>query len=146
MSRELYIVRHDLGHPAFGKGTLVAALCPSIGPARVTIRPHAKATPTMEAALASLLAFSSYLRIQPSDEFWCLRRRDSETGDDVYLSDAKTERYGSDKFRFESLGELVFWLKEHRQLAYHFHVGHYVYLPGLTTITKLKTDIKNAIT
>jgi len=64
----------------------------------------------------NLLPYSSFLRRQPTSEFWMLALKQTllSEGRMEFLSDAKKQSPGPKPFRFESLGEVLYYMLEYR--------------------------------
>ena len=64
----------------------------------------------------NLLPYSSFLRRQPTSEFWMLALKQTllSEGRMEFLSDAKKQSPGPKPFRFESLGEVLYYVLEYR--------------------------------
>ena len=76
-----------------------------------------------------LLPRQQYLRNQPIRRYWCLARvklpSEFEPDEPIFLSDAATEQFGNYPFRFESLGEVVYYMKEHDLKPRDFWIGDF---------------------
>jgi hypothetical protein len=64
----------------------------------------------------NLLPYSSFLQRQPTSQFWMLALKQPllSEGAMVFLSDAKHQSAGPKPFRFESLGEMLYYLLEYQ--------------------------------
>ena len=71
-----------------------------------------------------LLPYSKFLRRQPRSEFWmlALKERIHSGHPDQFLSDPMKQILGSTGFRFESIGELIFYLGYHQLDPHKFKV------------------------
>jgi hypothetical protein len=83
----------------------------------------------------NLLPYSSFLRRQPTSEFWILVFKQTlvSEGRMEFLSDAKKQNSGPNPFRFESLGEVLYYMVEYRLDPQKFKlccVGHINFAPG----------------
>ena len=67
-------------------------------------------------AAGNLLPYSSFLRRQPSSDFWMLAlKQPLLSGEPVqFMTDPTKQTAGSTAFRFESLGEVVYYMKEYQ--------------------------------
>lgn len=71
------------------------------------------------------LALSRFLYVQPFKNFWCLLdcQKRQEDPSRMFLSDARTVQFGAVPFRFESRGELYYYLKEYFS---EFNLDNYI--------------------
>jgi len=124
--KHLYIVRNPFN--VFNAGDLVQEAAPAVGK---TVRVHLvnRALPTVEMELGNLLQKSRFLLNKPKYNFWVLRRYYKPA---EYVSDAAAKTFGVDPFHFESLGEVVFYLKSIEHKADDYLIGQYRHMPTLT--------------
>ena len=117
-------------YPALKPGTLVLishwALAPEDRHRRFPATLPSQPAPVHWLAPEMLLPYSKFLRRQPSAEFWMLavKERLLSQDADAFLSDPIKQRLGPKGFRFESLGEVVYFLRHHQLNAQKFKICH----------------------
>ncbi len=103
-------------HPSLAPGTMVLISHLAFDPApgrRFPATLQAQLGPIFWLSAEYLLPYSKFLRRQPRSEFWMLALKERvECGHpDQFLGDPIKQTLSSSGFRFESLGELIFYLR-----------------------------------
>jgi hypothetical protein len=113
----------------------------------LSVHPEGHPLPFTLVPRDKLLDMSRFLKQQPSKNFWGLRRLNvlSLNYNVEYLENATTESWGNLPFRFESLGELVYYCKLHSLITSSYWVVHFEYLPDLVTAHSIKLFQRNRI-
>jgi hypothetical protein len=83
--------------------------------------------PLMWLTPQDLLPAKEFLHRQPFEEFWTLvlRPRRARRRRGRFLSDPWTQRFGTEPFRFESLGEVVYYVRNSRLRTSDLQAGHF---------------------
>lgn len=73
-----------------------------------------------------LLPSRRFLRIQPRSEFWMLALKQPLRGRpaDQFLADPVQQGWGPKGFRFESIGELIFYVKQYQLDSHTIELYH----------------------
>ena len=123
------IVRHTIPeYPALAPGTLVLisdwAFDPRDQLRRFPATLQSQPAPLLWLAPNPLLPYSKYLRRQPRSEFWMLALKEKLLGRDAdqFVSDPIKLTLGAKAFRFESLGEVVHYLRQQQLNANKFKI------------------------
>jgi hypothetical protein len=121
------IVRYAIPeYPALAPGTLVRisdwAFDPRDQQRRFPATLQSQPAPLLWLAPNHLLPYSRFLRRQPRSEFWMLALKENLLGRDAdqFLSDPIKETSGAKAFRFESLGEVVHYMRRQQLNAHKF--------------------------
>src|SRR6266849_174990 len=104
------------GHPALAPGTVVLTSHLAFDPPpgrRFPATLQAQLGPIFWLPAEYLLPYSKFLRRQPRSEFWmlALKERVQCGRPDQFLGDPIKQTLSSNGFRFESFGELIFYLR-----------------------------------
>ncbi len=120
MIRSVRAIVREPKWPALAAGTLVLVSDRAFeADAQQRVFPATLATTPTEIYWANpenLLPYSSFLRRQPTSKFWMLAWKQPllSEGAMVFLSDAIKQSPGPKPFRFESLGEVLYYVLEYR--------------------------------
>ena len=114
------------GHPALAPGTLVLTSHLAFDPPpgrRFPATLQAQLGPIFWLPAEYLLPHSKFLRRQPRSEFWMLALKERLQGGhpEPFLSDPIKQTLSSKAFRFESIGELIFYLSYHQLDPHKFN-------------------------
>ena len=142
--QKLYIVRENDARTVLRAGDVVVELGAHENNMTEVHRKGQMMQPLMVPD-ACLLSMSRYLKCRATEDYWVLMLRRGLHDDVnrlVYLQDAAMETFGPVPFRFDSYGELVYYMLEHELLSYRFELGHFTYRADL--ITPNSKRLKNA--
>ncbi len=115
-------------HPVLRPGSVVAVSCLAFESPQSKL--HFPATPESRPELLfwlspdHLLPYSKFLRRQPASHFWMLAHKERlcSRHPDQFLTDPMSETFSPKGFRFESIGELIYYLRLHQFNANKFSV------------------------
>ncbi len=115
-------------HPVLRPGIVVAVSCLAFESPQSKL--HFPATPESRPELLfwlspdHLLPYSKFLRRQPASHFWMLAHKERlcSRHPDQFLTDPMSETFSPKGFRFESIGELIYYLRLHQFNANKFSV------------------------
>jgi hypothetical protein len=145
-NNKIFIVRHDCS-PRSRAGDIVVQIGEPADNGTIHAHPQDAPFPVLGFARSELLDFARYLKSEPVNDYWCLQVKPMDTASGTtgfYVSNAATEIHSTihstHKFRFDSLGEIVYYLRERKLLSDRYYIGHYVYHPGLVTVTNIKKE------
>jgi len=137
-----FILRQDSGE-VWPAGSPLVQVSDTDIEESATVLVHHRDTviPVVDVPRTWLLCLHKFLKNQPRDNYWCLRQRLAEgASPPLFLSNARSEHFGHVPFRFESLGELVYYLNERGMRSNQFEIGQFIWRPYLTTTKTIKKN------